>query len=531
MKSKMENKSNNSKTSVLSLFDGMACGMIAFQKLGIQIDNYYAYEVDKYAIQTVKHNFPNIQELGDVFNADFKQYEGIDYLIGGSPCVFWSIAQSPNKRETTASGMGWELFSQYVRALNEAKPKYFLYENNKSMAKAIYKSISETFGFEPICVNSALVSAQNRQRLYWVGKRNEDGTYSKVDIEQPEDRGILLKDILDYGVAEPVGTTKDGKSYCLTQGYSNGSGKNIGNYVTHTLEKGCKSMVAEPVACRCRGRKDKTGNGYAKYECRNDGKANTLDTNSVNGSMVAQPVCMRYERSDTAKKLRKNYESGKIKHGYHEYSELHPRTDGKSNTLSTVLKDNPICEPVRCFTLPREDGIQTQSKQYRVYDVCGKSTTLCAEGGGMGAKTGMYIILIKVGEVGNGGQGNRIYTSNGKAVTQQANSGGLGSHTGLYSIPVEFEGENPVKAISGADGKTYTVYSVKDGIITIKGKQYPIKLQDGYYIIRKLTVSECKRLQTVPEWYGFPVSDTQAYKMLGNGWTVDVIAHLIKATR
>ena len=432
MKSKMENKSNNSKTSVLSLFDGMACGMIAFQKLGIQIDNYYAYEVDKYAIQTVKHNFPNIQELGDVFNADFKQYEGIDYLIGGSPCVFWSIAQSPNKRETTASGMGWELFSQYVRALNEAKPKYFLYENNKSMAKAIYKSISETFGFEPICVNSALVSAQNRQRLYWVGKRNEDGTYSKVDIEQPEDRGILLKDILDYGVAEPVGTTKDGKSYCLTQGYSNGSGKNIGNYVTHTLEKGCKSMVAEPV---------------------------------------------------------------------------------------------------RCFTLPREDGIQTQSKQYRVYDVCGKSTTLCAEGGGMGAKTGMYIIPIKVGEVGNGGQGNRIYTSNGKAVTQQANSGGLGSHTGLYSIPVEFEGENPVKAISGADGKTYTVYSVKDGIITIKGKQYPIKLQDGYYIIRKLTVSECKRLQTVPEWYGFPVSDTQAYKMLGNGWTVDVIAHLIKATR
>ena len=479
--------------------------MIAFQKLGMQIDNYYAYEVDKYAIQTVKHNFPNIQELGDVFNADFKQYEGIDYLIGGSPCVFWSIAQSPNKRETTASGMGWELFSQYVRALNEAKPKYFLYENNKSMAKAIYKSISETFGFEPICVNSALVSAQNRQRLYWVGKRNEDGTYSKVDIEQPEDKGILLKDILTgYDltnrnksfaytsrcqaaipqdtiikhrhtmVAEPVGTTKDGKSYCLTQGYSNGSGENIGNYVTHTLEKGCKSMVAEPVACRCRGRKDKNGNGYAKYECRNDGKANTPDTNSVNGSMVT--------------------------------------------------------EPVRCFTLPREDGVQTQSKQYRVYDVCGKLTTLCAEGGGMGAKTGLYAVPVKVGEVGNGGQGNRIYTSNGKAVTQQANSGGLGSNTGLYAIPVEFDGEIPVKAVSGADGKTYTAYEVKDGNITIKGKTYPIKLVDGYYIIRKLTVSECKRLQTVPEWYEFPVSDTQAYKMLGNGWTCDVIAHLIKAT-
>ena len=112
-------------------------------------------------------------------------------------CTYWSIAQSPDKRETTASGMGWELFSQYVRAIKEAKPKYFIYENNKSMAKAIYESISETFGFEPIMINSALVSAQNRQRYYWVGKRNEDGTYSKVDIEQPEDRGILLKDVLD----------------------------------------------------------------------------------------------------------------------------------------------------------------------------------------------------------------------------------------------------------------------------------------------------------------------------------------------
>ena len=100
-----------------------------------------------------------------------------------------------------------------------------------------------------------------------------------------------------------------------------------------------------------------------------------------------------------------------------------------------------------------------------------------------------------------------------------------------YAEPCEWdENGNPVKAISCADGKTYTVYEVKDGLITIKGKQYPIKLIDGYYIIRKLTVSECKRLQTVPEWYEFPVSDTQAYKMLGNGWSVDVIVHLIEAT-
>lgn len=302
------------------------------------------------------------------------------------------------------------------------------------------KKTGETREFDCVCVNSALVSAQNRQRYYWVGKRNADGTYSKVDVKQPEDRGILLRDVLDY-VAEPVNMTEHGKSQTLKAQYSNTDVNNICKY-----------------------------------------------SSTYGASGVAEPVCMRYERSETAKKLRKDYESHKLKHGYHEFSELHPRTDGKTNTLSTVLKDNPICEPVRCFTLPRGDGIQTQSKQYRVYDVDGKSTTLCAEGGGMGAKTG------------------------------------------LYAVPVEFDGEIPVKAISGADSKTYKVYSVKDGVITIKGKQYPIKLIDGYYIIRKLTVSECKRLQTVPEWYEFPVSDTQAYKMLGNGWTVDVIAHLIEAT-
>ena len=101
-----------------------------------------------------------------------------------------------------------------------------------------------------------------------------------------------------------------------------------------------------------------------------------------------------------------------------------------------------------------------------------------------------------------------------------------------YADPIEWdEGGKPTKAVSYADGKTYTVYEVKNGLITINGKQYPIKLSDGYYIIRKLTVAECMRMQTVPELYEFPVSDTQAYKMLGNGWTVEVIVHLINATQ
>jgi site-specific DNA-cytosine methylase len=98
----------------------------------------------------------------------------------------------------------------------------------------------------------------------------------------------------------------------------------------------------------------------------------------------------------------------------------------------------------------------------------------------------------------------------------------------IYADPIEWDEQGrPTKAVSGADGKVYMVYEVKDGLITIKDKQYPIKLPDGFYIIRKLTVSECKRLQTIPDWYEFPVSDTQAYKMIGNGWTIAVIKYLL----
>ena len=442
---------------VLSLFDGMACGMLAMQKAGVDVEEYTAYEIDKYAIQTATHNFPMIKECGDVFKADFTQYKDIDYIVGGSPCTYWSIAQK-NNRETEASGLGWELFSQYVRAIHEAKPKFFIYENNKSMSNAIRESISKEFGFEPICINSALVSAQNRNRLYWVGKRNSDGTYSKVDVKQPEDRGILLKDILDSGSDF---TTND-KSWTLTASYN-------GAVPWNTIERCQRNMVAEPV------------NPTA------DGKAQCL-----------RATCYK---------------------------------DGIRNIVgNNVDKKTGVAEPIRVGALPRPNGELSTSQAMRVYSTEGKSVNLVSGGGGMGGKTGLYAVPIKVGEINNGGQGNRIYSVEGKSVSQTATSGGIGSNTGLYAIPVEFENDKPIKATSCADGKTYTVYEVKDGLITIKGKQYPIKLIDGYYIIRKLTVSECKRLQTVPEWYEFPVSDTQAYKMLGNGWSVDVIVHLIEAT-
>lgn len=408
------------EADIVSVFDGMACGMLAMQEAGIKVNRYVAFEIDKYAVQNSTHNFPMIEHRGDVFQADFTEFRGFDFVIGGSPCTYWSIAQK-NNRETEASGMGWELFSQYVRAVKEVQPKYFIYENNKSMSKAIRDSITNTFGFEPICINSALVSAQNRQRLYWVGKKNPDGTYSRIHVEQPADMGILLRDILDSGV------TWREKAYTIDSCYYKGGGASI-----DFKYQACRRiMVAEPVAIGWRGRMD-------------------------NG------------------KWAKQYEA---------------RGDAKSNAITTATTDSMVAEPLRVGALPRPNGELSTSQAFRVYSIDGKSVNITAGGGGAGGKTG------------------------------------------LYAIPVEFDGEMPIKAVSCADGKEYTVYEVKDGLITIKDKQYPIKLKDGFYIIRKLTVSECKRLQTVPEWYEFPVSDTQAYKMLGNGWTVEVIAHLIRATQ
>jgi DNA (cytosine-5)-methyltransferase 3A len=141
-------------------------------------------------------------------------------LIGGSPCTHWSIAQTKN-RETEASGIGWELFLNYRIARDKYQPDFFLYENNKSMAPAIKAQISKELGVEPVLINSALVSAQNRQRLYWVGKRNPDGTYSQVAVEQPADRGILLRDILESGVcwrekAYTHGNAKTAKNLAVT---------------------------------------------------------------------------------------------------------------------------------------------------------------------------------------------------------------------------------------------------------------------------------------------------------------------------
>lgn len=405
-------------------------------------------------------------------------------LIGGSPCTHWSIAQTKN-RETEASGIGWELFLNYRIARDKYKPDYFLYENNKSMSPAIRTQITAELGVEPVLINSALVSAQNRQRLYWVGRRNPDGTYSQVPVEQPEDRGILLRDILETGVAWKE------KSYTLDAHYY----KSAGVYNPKKQHSYSRLMVAEPVAIKplTEREMDYMVGEHGKYSDR--------------WTYLQKPG-----EADKALCITANVHRG--------------------------VPYNICAEPVRIGTIENDAKNQAfDSQQYRVYSPDGKAVTLCGNGGGLGAKTGLYAVPVAWRVVGRriNEQGHRDDYNEAiphfqyfevNEEPQKTNCLTTVQKDNMIAVPVIPDGKGQF-VIKAAGGKEIPVYEVRGGRITIKGKTYPIKLADGFYIIRKLTARECMRLQTVPEEYVFPVSNSQAYKMLGNGWTVDVIAHIM----
>ena len=494
---------------ILSLFDGMAFGALAMQAAGIEIDKYIAYEIDKYAIQTAQHNFPFIEERGDVFKADFKEYAGFDYLIGGSPCTYWSIAQTKN-RETVSSGMGWELFSQYVRALHEAKPRFFLYENNKSMSAAIRASITETFGFEPILINSALVSAQNRQRLYWCGIRQADGTYKKADIQQPADRGILLKDILETNAV-----TWLEKEYTYTT-------RCQGAIIENTLEKHQHTMVADPVQPLTEKEMDYMIRDHQDQRwsfCNKPGqedKSKCLVANVHKGvpyNILAEPVnVMKYELQSV-----ENKDAGVVgildMAGQEQIKRVYG-TNGKCATLTTCQgghREPKVFERIADPVCVAQRGRYDESgKVYQHYEAqpTGKTNNLTTV-------SKDNLIAVNITKDGKAGKLRATYYKDGVR----------------NLIANSIDKKTCVAMRVNEATKAAPIYEVKDGLITVKGKKYPIKLVDGFYIIRKLTVRECMRLQTVPEWYEWPVSKSQAYKMLGNGWTVEVIAHLLRGLK
>ena len=399
---------------ILSLFDGISCGRLALERVGLPVEQYDAFEIDRYAITISKKNYPDIVHHGDVFDGDFTKFKGYDLLLGGSPCTYWSIAKK--RRETTSDGMGFKLFMEYVRALRESECKYFLYENNYSIHQNIKDEISKHLGVQPIMINSALVSGQNRKRCYWTNIPN---------VTQPNDLSIMLADVLENGVPW------QDKSYCMTSSYNKA-------VLYNTLERKQRTMVAIPICVNSQSgnstiptrKQPSLSERIYSVEGKNPALTSSFHTN------IAVPV-------ETVAKPMGATQRGRYVDGEKTEQHIEIREDGKSNCLATVQKDALVCSPVR------------------------------------------------IGQIGKGGQGQRIYSVVGKSVTLSANGGGQGAKTGLYKID----------------------------------------LPDGDYIIRKLTPVEAERLQTLPDNYTAGISNTQRYKCIGNGWTVDVIAHILRGLK
>ena len=195
------------KLNIVSLFDGISCGRVALGRAGIAVNSYAAFEIDKYAMAISRYNYPDILQCGNVLDADFSRFTGYDIVIGGSPCTFWSIAKT--NREVDKSGVGWRLFMRFVEAVRLIRPRFFLYENVASMPNSIRQYITEELRAECIMINSALVSAQSRKRLYWSNIPN---------ITQPNNKRVVLKDIL---------TIKDVGAALRTRADENGSFKRL----------------------------------------------------------------------------------------------------------------------------------------------------------------------------------------------------------------------------------------------------------------------------------------------------------------
>jgi len=369
--------------NVLSLFDGMSCGQIALDQLDIKVDNYYASEIDKWAMQVAKKNYPNTKHLGDVTELKGSDLPKIDLLMGGSPCQGFSFAGKQLNFDDPRSA----LFFEFVRLLEETKPKYFLLENVR-MKKEFQDIISEHLGVKPIMINSALVSAQNRVRLYWTNIPN---------IEQPEDKGIVLKDILEDFYENPVIDQLP-------------RGANKGGITASSLKKG-KTPSLTPSSWQ-----------HNNHLC--------------------------------------------------ELKEFNP--DSLCHHVATALDVNG------------HDSLK------RIYADSGKPPTLNTCGGG---NTHAKVLC---------GAWRGRYIKDGKRQDHK------GSVAGKTEQRLEIR----------QDGKTNTLTTVQKDNVVVVPPTY-----------RKLTPLECERLQTVPDDYTEGVSNTQRYKMLGNGWTVDVIKHIFKGMK
>lgn len=341
--------------NVLSLFDGMSCGQLALDRLGIK-PTYFASEIDKYAMQVTKANYPNTHFIGDVTKVDAKLLPKIDLLLGGSPCQGFSFAGKQLNFNDPRS----KLFFEYVRLLKQLKPKYFLLENVR-MKKESQDIISEYLGVEPIAINSNLVSAQNRYRLYWTNIPN---------ITQPKDKQINLKDIIEDGLTDRT------KSHCIDANYFKGG--NLKSY----FEKHRRQLIFSDDGLCHVGDADLKGHGYVRRVYSPEGKAPSLCASS--GGNLEPKILVKGARLVN----RRLDENGKRK----DYDKTIPnqpqievREDNNSNCLTTVTKDSILVEdmswrkltPLECERLQTvPDGYTKSVSNTQRYRMLGNGWTV-----------------------------------------------------------------------------------------------------------------------------------------------------------
>lgn len=348
---------------VLSLFDGVSCGQQALNRIGIKPKKYYASEIDKYAIKVTQHNYPDTIQLGSVVDVDVSKLDKIDLLIGGSPCQSFSFAGKRKGMSTKDNieiltiehylelkeqnfefeGQSY-LFWEYMRVLTDIR-KYnpdvkFLLEN-VIMGEKWQKILTRAIGINPIEINSALVSAQNRRRLYWTNiGAEQDGLFGdlKCMIPQPKDKGILLKDVLNSEVDEKYYLSNKMLDY-FNRNDIDCKEKGTGFRFTPEKEFDVKSktvtskegtqMQNNYIVHNTMPRSSKTGKGGTGPLSRNDGKTYCLDTGQTNAVEI---VAMRGRTEN----------KGEDWHHSNHVQKLETRNDGKTNSITGVQKDNLV---------------------------------------------------------------------------------------------------------------------------------------------------------------------------------------------
>jgi DNA-cytosine methyltransferase len=449
--------------NVLSLFDGMSCGQQALEKSGIVVDNYFASEIDKYAIKVTMANYPNTKQLGSVVNVNGYSLPKIDLLIGGSPCQSFSFAGKrkgmatkceieiltlEHYLELKAEGYEFEgqsyLFWEFMRLLNEVKPKYFLLENVE-MGEKWEKVLSKAIGVNGIHINSALVSAQNRRRIYWtnIGMK-PSGLFGDLEsiIQQPKDRGILLKDILESEVDEKYFLSEK-----MIAGFErhkerhNDKGTGFGYVPKTEIDKG-NSLRANAalaptdnmlIVHNTMPRSSTSGKGGTGPLSRADGKTYCLDTGNTNAVEIIL--------TSKDKRLQKIVDDNTFIQGEVAHLDTYNQTIDKDKSPALKLPHND-----RFIIAPTKSLNENQQKK--------------------------------------------------------------------FNPNINSDKANALTLAQGRAGSSDEYMDAVSKIANITSR------------IRRLTPIECERLQTVGDNYTNHVSDSQRYKMLGNGWTIDVIVHI-----